>query len=356
MEGLQTLQRLQAPLMLKGWDITTDEARNFRNEGKIFMAYMDMTAACDLHCVYCQARSGKALPNELNLEERKEIIDQFTDMGCRAIHFAGQGEPTLDPYLWEILEYCNKKEIIPVVFTHGANLDRKKIKRLKELHTSLIIKVHSFIPEVQDQLVGVKGYTKKREKVLEMLLEEGYSKESMLGIDTVITYDNQKELETIFRYCRENHIFPEFKTMITAYRAKKVVDKYQLTAQEVESIAKRFLEIDEQDYGYTWEITPPYIAWTCNFYYGHIYVNIMGDIYPCVGFTMDEPLGNVREMKIKQAYDLPLMKKIRNIDQEITGVCKECPKDCYGCPCRRLLKTGDMESIFHTKGCWSDIV
>lgn len=352
------MKELKNPLMLKGWDTSTKEAKKFRDQGKIFMAYMDTTAACDLHCTYCQARSGKALPNELTLQERKNVIDQFEKMGCKAIHIAGQGEPTLDPYLWDILEYINQKKMTPVVFTHGANLTREMIKRFKKLNTSLIIKIHSFKPDIQDQLVGVKGYTKKREEVLKMLLEEGYNKETptMLGVDTVITYDNQDELETIFRYCRENHIFPEFKTMITANRAGKVVNKYQLNAKEVKKIAENFAKIDQEEYGYTWEVTPPYIAWSCNFYYGHIYVNILGDIYPCVGFTMREPIGNIRKMSVQEAYNTELMTNIRNIDHLLTGTCKECSKECYGCPCRRLLKTGEINSIFETKGCWSDIV
>lgn len=355
---MKKLKVLKEPLMLKGWDIKTKEAKEFRDREEIFMAYMDMTAACDLHCTYCQARSGKALPNELDLEERKRVIDEFAQMGCKAIHIAGQGEPTLDPYLWDILEYINEKEMTPVVFTHGANLTRETIKKLKSLNTSLIIKIHSFKPEVQDKLVGLKGYTQKREAVLEMLIEEKYNEgnPTMLGVDTVLTYDNKDELETIFRYCREHNIFPEFKTMITANRAGKVVNKYQLSAEDVKEIAEKFAKIDKEEYGYVWEVTPPYIAWTCNFYYGHIYVNIIGDIYPCVGFTMNDPIGNIRNMSVKDAYNTELMFKIRNIDKLLEGACKECPKDCYGCPCRRLLKTGDINSIFKTNGCWSDIV
>lgn len=351
-------KKLKTPLQLKGWEVTNEEARRFRDKGKIFMAYMDMTAACDMHCVYCQARSGKALPNELTLRERKDVIDQLKKMGCKSIHFAGQGEPTLDPYLWDILEYCNKKDIIPVVFTHGANLDIDMIKKFKSYNTSLIIKIHSFNSEIQDKLVGVKGYTKKRENVMNLLIKEGYNRgnPTMLGVDTVITYDNQNELEDIFRYCRNNNIFPEFKTMISAYRAQKVVDKYQLNDKDIEKIAKQLLKIDQNEYGYTWDITPPYIAWTCNFYYGHIYINIVGDIYPCVGFTMGKPLGNIRDIKIQEAYDTEFMKKIRNIDKEIQGVCKKCKVDCYGCPCRRFLKTNDINSVFCTNGCWSDIV
>lgn len=352
------MKKLEEPLMLKGWDTKTKEAKEFRDRGEIFMAYMDTTAACDMHCTYCQARSGKPLPNELTLEERKNVIDQFKQMGCKAIHIAGQGEPTLDPYLWDILEYINEKEMTPVVFTHGANLTREMIRKLKALNTSLIIKIHSFKPDIQDQLVGSKGYTKKREKALEMLIEEGYNQgnPTMLGVDTVITYDNQDELETIFRYCRDNNIFPEFKTMITANRAQKVVDKYQLNAEEVKQIAENFARIDREEYGYTWEVTPPYIAWSCNFYYGHIYVNIIGDIYPCVGFTMNEPIGNVRQMTVREAYDTEFMVNIRNIDHLLKGTCKECKIECYGCPCRRLLKTGSFDSIFETNGCWSDIV
>ena len=355
---MSSTKQYSPPLMLKGWDTTNEEARLFRDDNKIFMAYMDMTAACDMNCVYCQARAGKPLPGELSLGERKNVLKQLADMRCKAIHFAGQGEPTLDKHFWEILQYVNELGMTPVVFTHGANLDREKILLLKALNTSLIIKVHSFNPVVQDVLVGKKGYSEKRGQILNMLMEEGFNQctPTMLGIDTVMTFDNRDELESIFRFCRDNNIFPELKTMITANRAGKVVDKYQLHAEDVESIATHLLQIDQEEYGYTWDITPPYIAWSCNFYYGHIYVNILGDIYPCVGFTMTEPLGNVRSNSIEEIYNDNFMVRIRNIDRHITGICASCPIDCYGCPCRRMLKSGKTESVFETSKCWGDVV
>ena len=85
-------------------------------------------------------------------------------------------------------------------------------------------------------------------------------------------------------------------------------------------------------------------------------MNILGDIYPCVGFTMSEPLGNVRSATIEEIYNDNFMVRLRNIDKHITGICASCPIDCYGCPCRRMLKSGKTESVFETSKCWGDVV
>jgi len=85
-----------------------------------------------------------------------------------------------------------------------------------------------------------------------------------------------------------------------------------------------------------------------------MYVNIFGNIMPCVGFVLEEPLGNIRENSLREIWNSEFMLKIRNIDKHLKGVCANCSNDCYGCPCRRILRTGDASRAFESNGCWED--
>lgn len=352
-------KKLKSPPGMRGWNFSKEKVEKARKEGKMLMMYLDFTSACDLRCIYCQTRSGKPLPGELTWEERKTVIDQAKELGCETIHIAGQGEPTLDPLFWRGIEYIHKKGIIPVVFTHGMHIDKKAAERLFNLNASVIIKIHSLNPKNQDWLSGVKGYARKRDEAIQNLFEVGFNKTypTRIGEDTVIVRQNIKEIPNIFRWARKNNVFPEIKTLLSAHRgaSKFVKEKMAVPAEEICSLHYTCLKIDQEEFGYTWTPRPPYIGWYCDFYYYHMYVNIQGDIMSCVGWVLQPPLGNIRTHSLREVWNSPIMQKVRNIDKYLTGTCGNCPIDCYGCPCRRLLRTGDIRYVFETKrNHWED--
>jgi radical SAM protein with 4Fe4S-binding SPASM domain len=352
------MEKFKKPPGIKGWNFSKEEVREAREKGKLMMMYADMSSKCDLHCIYCQTKSGKALPGELNLEERMDLIDQGKALGCKTIHIAGQGEPTIDPLFWRHVEYIHRQGIIPVIFTHGMHLDKDAASQLYELNASVIVKVHSFNEKNQDWMAGKKGYTKNRDKTIQNLFDAGFNKENptRVGIDVVITQQNIAEIPSIFRWARRNNVFPEIKTLLSAHRgaSKFVKEKMQVKPEEVKKLHHNILEIDQREFGYTWVPKPPYVGWYCDLYYYHIYVNIFGDVMPCVGFVLQKPLGNIREKSLEELWNHPLMIKVRNIDRHLKGVCANCKNDCYGCPCRRVLRTEDIKRIFESRGCWED--
>lgn len=354
------MPKFKSPLGMAGWNFQKEEVAKARKEGKMLLLYMDTTAACDLHCVYCQAISGKALPNELSWKERKDVIDQAKSLGCETIHIAGQGEPTRDPLFWDCIRYIRSKGILSVVFTHGMHITDVIARKLFDLEVSVIIKVHSFDTENQDWLVGLPGYSEKRDVAIKNLFNAGYNKvnPTRIGIDTVITQQNIKEVPDIFRWARQNNVFPEIKTLLCAHRgsSKFVREKMAVSPQDIQQLHQDLLKIDQSEFGYTWTPKPPYVAWHCDFYYYHMYVNILGDIMPCVGFVLEKPLGNIRKDSLEEVWNSSLMMKVRNIDKHIMGVCASCNNDCYGCPCRRMLRTGDVRRAFESQGCWEDNV
>ena len=353
------MRRFEDPQGMAGWNFQKEEVSKARKEGKMLLLYMDTTAACDLYCVYCQARSGKALPNELLWEERKDVIDQAKNLGCETIHIAGQGEPTIDPLFWDCIRDIRTKRILPLVFTHGMHITDVIARQLFDLEVSIIIKVHSFDAKNQDWLVGVPGYSKKRDTVIQNLFNAGFNKAgpTRIGIDTVITQQNIREVPDIFRWARRNNVFPEIKTLLSAHRgaSKFVRGKMAVPPIDIQRLYHDLLKIDQDEFGYTWVPQPPYVAWHCDFYYYHMYVNILGDIMPCVGFVPEKPLGNIRKNSLEEIWNSSFMMKIRNIDEYLTGVCADCSNhDCYGCPCRRILRTGDARRAFESQGCWED--
>jgi MoaA/NifB/PqqE/SkfB family radical SAM enzyme len=72
------------------------------------------------------------MPNEMNLQEAMQAIDEMADLGTRAIIFSG-GEPLLrKDFVLDLANYCADAGIIPALLTNGILLDSKVAWELKE--------------------------------------------------------------------------------------------------------------------------------------------------------------------------------------------------------------------------------
>ena len=83
-----------------------------------------ITDRCNYHCQYCFAKFKKKDPS---LEEAKHIVDEikgyFVEYGITngRINLAG-GEPTVYPYIEEIIRYIHKQGIKCSIITNGSHL------------------------------------------------------------------------------------------------------------------------------------------------------------------------------------------------------------------------------------------
>jgi len=348
------------PPILRGYGIYDKVELDLIKKKFLRHIYVGVSGACDLNCIYCQTKSGKALPGELAIEERLDLLNQAKDLGCKLVHIAARGEPTVDPLFLPQLEHIHKLGMIPVIFTHGGNINDYWADKLFENDASVIVKIHSLNRELQDFFAGKKGYTRRRDKGLEILRNKGFNENepTRLGADILVMKKNYDEIEKIFIWCREHNIFPLVKPFLVNEKGKSkyVLDNLYVEPTKVKELYYHLSKIDKERYGYVWEPTPPYAGINCNYYLYHILVTIMGDVWPCVGLEHLK-LGNIREGKLKEFWDNPTMDKIRNIKNNLQGVCKKCSKFindvCYGCPCRRTYLKGP-DNTFICNSCWDD--
>lgn len=337
-----------------------EELKKTIENNELGMIYAGVSAACDLNCVYCVTKSGKAVEGELNLEERKDLLRQAKDLGCKMVHIAARGEPTVDPLFQEQLETIHNLDMIPVIYTHGANLTQEWVDILWENGASIMLKIHSMKPELQDFFAAKKGYTEKRKQGIQKLFKKGFNQnyegQTRLGADILVMKKNYDEIEEIYRWCRDNNIFPLVKPLMCNEKGASpfVLENLYLPPLEVKKLYERLAYIDKTEYGYEWEPMPPYAGINCNYFYYHLCITIMGDVWPCIGVPHME-IGNIRNKSLKECWNSEEVKKIKNIHQEVTGVCRSCKNSdiCYGCPCRRTYNNGPSRT-FVCNSCWEE--
>ncbi len=89
-----------------------DPARPFRHESPLLQ--FQVTRACNLHCIYCAVKAGKARQNEITLDDVKRAIDETVAIYPNIrISFTG-GEPLLVPWVFDAIEYAASKSVKPV--------------------------------------------------------------------------------------------------------------------------------------------------------------------------------------------------------------------------------------------------
>lgn len=304
---------------LRGWEDSREEiVRESVESNRLYMLDMDFTNACNLGCPYCYRaeygeQSHKRLDSEVGYEEALDLIGQAADLGCRSVKVVGAGEPAIDPDFLEKVGYISEKGMIPVVFTNGIQIAREEdlSSSLYQLDASVVLKVNSLRPEVQDMMVGRPGYTEERGRALDVLMGTGFNdhEPTRLGFDSVITIHNREEIPDLFRYCRQNNIFPIFKSFIPTGDALKRKD-WELKREEMAGLYQDIRRIDEGEFGIVHDGELPYAGgFPCNQIHYALYVDVEGNVYSCPGSR--ELLGNIREKGLGEIWNSERAVKIR---------------------------------------------
>lgn len=320
--------------------------------------WFEIGGSCHLKCTYCFAESGgidKSKDN-VTIERIKEYLNEFKTMGGKRIGIVGAGEPFHPKNIrdtFDILEHVKSKDIKTTIFTTADLLSNITLNKLEQYENIvLLVKYNSDNPIIQDELVNVQGYTKRRDAKLNELINRGFN-DGRLGIVTSILEQNALEIEFIFRYARNNNIIFDADTPIPRGRGK-TCNKEEI-AKLSKPIIERLSKIDREEYGYTWEPHASYIASPpCTRFNQHLYIKKDGTVIPCVG-SSDVILGNIKTETLGDIWEKPITKIIR--EHNYVGKCTSCKnyeeKKCFSCLGRstdyltteQLLKDGHVNTI-----------
>ena len=290
--------------VLHGWDITEQK---FRTNLPV-VDFRAMTEACPHNCFHCFTDKNR---RTLTLGQIKRVIDEIAEMKARAINFLGEGEPTIDPYFFEIIEYTAFKGIIPVIFTDAATkmCDRDFVKRVRDIGASVCPKCDSlFNAEYQNWVVGDKigKYFAQRNEALNFLIDEGFAEinhngATRLGLDMVISSRNISEVAETLRFCRKSNIWVVFCLYLPAGRSggKSFNQKLQPTEEAMQKMRETILTIDRDEFGFSHTIWNNFATMPC---VERIQIYGDGRVSPCPG--NETIIGAVQNRSISELHQM----------------------------------------------------
>ncbi len=318
------------------WNYAKDEIEKVRNNNGILNCDIEITKHCNIQCKFCYSSSGKPLDNELTLEEIKQVITDAKELGARTVTLTG-GEPTIHPQFFEIVEFIRSKDMLPQIFSNGTLITKEFAQTLFKNNVYPCISIESLNPSVHDNLTGVKGSFEKTFQAIKNLIEVGYTKEMPLTINAVITKINYNDLEELWKWADQNDIQPFLLRLIPTGRGL-VNNELEVSSEKVKSLVEK-IAIEK---GY--EPSVPYFGdGGCRKHYMSCFVSVKGFVQTCSAIPVN--CGNIKWKSLMSILrESPIIRTMRNIDNEIIGKCSTCTQKskCYGCRAIAYAMTGDM--------------
>lgn len=157
------------------------------------------TNRCNQNCYYCHYKNPYLKldqynpADEINREKMLEIIQDFKDIGVKAVTFSGGGEPLLYPYIEETMEAVLNAGIDLSIITNGSLLTGKTAELLSQAKW-VRISLESGCSETYSKIRGVKEDTFHELCENIKSFAKIKSKDCELGVNHVIGPNNYREV------------------------------------------------------------------------------------------------------------------------------------------------------------------
>ncbi len=347
LEETEETDRLLAKLILS-WIVyyNGNRPRVTMSEPRLSQVYYAITDGCNLRCPYCYASSEKCLPGELTTEESLALVTQVAEFGASTMIFTG-GEPMLRKDLFQIVQHANDSGLTSNIITNATMIRTPEIaRRFADLFGTVTVSVDGATAETHDRTRGAGSFDKTH-RALRMLNDAGV----VPLINHLVTSDNVDQLE-------------DFATFMEGIEVRDIRLMYH-------NNLGRGVD-DEFEFGWEDHLRIQRITWTspaagrllpdgpkplqrcavrgnCGMGGNEIYINSLGDVYPCKLVTEPGHLaGNVRRQSLSEIFGAPLLYDMRTSSVYGGDYHADCEK-CYikascggGCRAAHMSESGDL--------------
>lgn len=306
---------------VKHWWYPSKIIQDSYDNDKLMILDLEFGNICGLRCEYCfRSNDERDLTHrdDLNLAQWENLIDQASDMGVKGVKLIGAGEFFEDRRFMDAFSYLTDKGLKAVLFTGGNILDdEEKMRRLHGMgseeiidylfqndHT-IFIKGDSFRESVMDKLVKKSGFTQSRNKVLERLIQKGFTNETptRLGLEVQVNKYTLPELLDIDKLKHHLNIYSDMVTSMPCglYDLKKANGtSIDISMKEKKELYQKIYEQNIK-FGIPFEEASPFIGGlSCSQLGNGLYINVIGNVYSCPGYF--DKIGNVKETSLKQIW------------------------------------------------------
>ncbi len=290
-----------------------------------------LTYSCNNHCVHCYNETDRHLQS-LSLDQWKKVIDRLWELRIPHLVFTG-GEPTLSPYLPQLIAYAHAKGFICGLNTNGRRLSQPTY--LDSLiaagldHVQITLESHD--PSIHDNIVQSCGAWQETTAGLRLALQSPL----YVMTNTTLLRHNTPYLQETLQFLAELGV-PTIglNALIFAGRGKEIQNPLAETELEtLLTIAKEITQDHQQRL--IWYTPTQYCHFDpveqdlgikgCTAALYNMCIEPNGNVLPCQSYF--QPVGNILVNQWEEIWQHDLCQWLRQR--------RFAPQKCRGCP---LLK------------------
>jgi len=306
------------------------------------MLEVEITLRCPLRCIHCSVRGGEG-KIDIPIEKYKEIVDDAEKIGVQTIDIIG-GEPLAYRDIYEAIEYSLKKVPNVILSTAGYFVDKKIIKKLKEVGLKeVFISIDGPTAEKHEKIRG-KGTFQKTCDAVSRFSDEGFC----VTVSFVVTSETYTDIPEMLSLCERLgakrlfllNFIPEGRgkavrnLCLTPEMLKYVMNSLRSYRGQVEVVLDCSLKTDFSDLPEECSICPAGVTFAT--------IKVNGDVFPC-GFLREYEFFKAGNIYEERFYDIWVdNKRFRYFRNKLNG-CDSCAIYSY---CR-----GGCQAVKRGKAC-----
>jgi len=201
-------------------DVLRLNLKDRAEDGKISFILLNQPPICDAHCRRCFMPTERRVlgnKNALTLDESKGVLEEARRYGALCLELSGEGEPTLNRNLPQLISHANNLGYLTTLITNGHSLTSEQIALYKNSNVTLVFSHHSLNPEryeADNDTCGKNSFEKKMNNLEEAIKVYSGSIDRpngfevhRLAIHATLQKDNIQDTLNLRSYCDNNGIF-----------------------------------------------------------------------------------------------------------------------------------------------------
>ena len=318
-------------------------------------AVLEVTNRCNLRCPCCASASGKARPDEMDLDEMKGVVRDLAALGCRDFTMLG-GEFLLRPDWYDIAFEAKASGMELQLITNGLLVTPEVRRQFRSLDPQTVcVSIDGATPESYLAARGVDGFGKCR-RLLDELVADGFRQVSAI---TTFNAKNLGDFDAFAEMFRGTDIV--WQVQMAHKGGERFPDELLMTREQYAVFVEkathwlydRYGELKilvMDDFGY-FPLTPK-LRFLCQRWNGCpagryvIGIRANGDVLPCLSLGSEYVEANLRKRPLSEIWNAPdSFPRFRRKSGKLTGRCAKCPmaERCKaGCTAMAVSQTGTM--------------
>lgn len=320
-----------------------DRVNAWLNGERIVPLHIDMgiTTGCNMACTYCygvlQGRVGKGLRVDMPLKVIKNCFKDAKEIGVRSIALIGEGENTLNPHLYDALDYAKEINLDISLATNGIILDKNRSKRMLEALSWIRFNISAATPETYFKIHRAREFERVKDNIRTCVeLKRKYTLKTTIGTQAVLMRENVNDIVLLAKLGAEigvDYLVIKPCSDDPEKSLKSPTDEY-LNMKEILEEAERYSN-DSYNVVIKWQkVTNRGFKEFKKCYGTRMIIGISGDgsVFPCGHFfnirREEFKMGNIIETRFSEIAKSERYWEIQNKISEKIDVNKDCETNC----------------------------